>query len=133
MRISRTAQWLRGRGIVFHVPKTHRSNRPVALSADTLLVLRDHRRIQLEHRVAAGPAYGDQGLVFARATGEPLDGSCVTKGFQRLAVEIGLGHVRFHDLRHSAATLLLAAGVNPKAVAERLGHSSVAFVLTRVA
>ena len=129
MRIMRTAQRLRGQGIVFHAPKTHRATRAVALSPDTVQVLRQHRRAQAEQRLALGPAYGDGGLVFAKPTGEPLDGTAVSKGFQKLAARAGVGPLRFHDLRHSAASLMLAAGVNPKVVSERLGHASVAFTL----
>ena len=129
MRIIRTAQRLPGKGIIFHSPKTHRATRPVALSPETVRVLREHRRRQLEERLLIGPAYRDQDLAFARATGDPLDGPAVYKAFVRLAEGAGLGRPRFHDLRHTAATLMLTAGVHPKIVSERLGHATVSITL----
>jgi integrase len=129
VRITRTAQRMPGKGIVFHAPKTHRSIRPIALSPVTLRILKTHRTAQAEHRLAMGGDYVDHDLVFASALGAPLDGTNVTKNFQRLARDAGLGHVRFHDLRHSAATLMLAAGTNPKIVSERLGHATVNITL----
>jgi len=129
MRITRTAQRLSGQGIVFHVPKTHRAARSVALSPETIRVASDHRRGQVAHRLAMGPAYRDQDLVFPRPSGDPLDGCAVSKAFCRLVTKAGLGPPRFHDLRHTAATLMLASGVHPKIVSERLGHATVAITL----
>jgi integrase len=129
IRVTRTAQRMPGKGIVFHAPKTHRSIRPIALSPVALRVLKTHRTAQAEHRLAMGSDYVDQDLIFATALGTPLDGTNVTRNFQRLARDADLGHVRFHDLRHSAATLMLAAGTNPKIVSERLGHATVNITL----
>ena len=129
VRITRTAQRIPGKGIVFHAPKTHRSIRPIALSPVALRILKTHRTAQAERRLAMGGDYADHDLVFATALGAPLDGTNVTKNFQRLARDAGLGHVRFHDLRHSAATLMLAAGTHPKIVSERLGHATVNITL----
>ena len=129
MRITRTSYRLSGHGIVFSAPKTPRAVRPVALSPDTLAILRQHRRTQVETRLAVGPMYEDHDLVFAWATGNPLDRGAVRRAFARLLARAGLPHVRLHDLRHSAGTLMLAAGVNPKVVSERLGHATVAITL----
>ena len=68
-------------------------------------------------------------LVFAWATGRPLDGAAVRRGFTKLKAAVGLTGVRFHDLRHTAATLMLKAGVHPKVVSERLGHATIAITL----
>lgn len=129
MRISRTAHRLTGRGIVFHAPKTQRAVRPVALSAETVKVLKQHRRAQLEMRLTLGPAYGDQGLVFAWATGKPQDRGAVRRTFGKLTAKARVEGLRFHDLRHTAATLMLAAGIHPKVVSERLGHATIAITL----
>ncbi len=129
LRITRSAQRLPGEGIVFHAPKTHRSIRPIALSPVTLKILRRHRVSQSKHRLTVGSAYTDRDLVFANALGQPLDGTAVTKRFQQLALGVGLGHVRFHDLRHTAATLMLSAGTHPKVVSERLGHATIGITL----
>jgi integrase len=101
----------------------------VALSPDTVSVLREHRRSQAEHRLLLGPAYTDNGLVFASLTGQPLDDSNVRRSFARIVADAGLPRLRFHDLRHTAATLMLRAGVHPKVVSERLGHATVGLTL----
>jgi integrase len=129
LRIVRTAQRLPGQGIVFHTPKTHRSIRPIALSPVTLRILKTHRVAQAEDRLAVGSSYDNDDLVFANALGRPLDGTAVTKRFQRLAVRAELGHLRFHDLRHTAATLMLSAGTHVKVVSERLGHATINITL----
>ena len=72
-----------------------------------------------------GPAYEDQGLVFARDDGSPWPPDTFSTAFAALIRRSGLPHVRFHDLRHSHASQLLRQGVHPKVVSERLGHSTV--------
>jgi integrase len=76
-----------------------------------------------------GQAWKDEGLVFPTATGSPLDSRNVTKAFQRFLASACIPRRRFHDLRHSAATLLLLQGVSPRVVQEILGHSSVTLTL----
>ena len=83
----------------------------------------------METRLTLGPAYDDQDLVFAWATGRPQDRAAVRRAFLKLTARAGFEGLRFHDLRHTAATLMLAAGVNPKVASERLGHATVAFTL----
>ena len=129
MRITRTSQRLSGHGIVFSTPKTRRAARPVALSPESIDVLRDHRRAQIEQRLALGPAYQDQDLVFAWGTGTPLDRGAVRRTFAKLTAIAGIKGFRFHDLRHSAATFMLVAGIHPKVVSERLGHATIAITL----
>jgi integrase len=78
-----------------------------------------------------GAAWVDTGRIFTREDGTELHPSRVSETFDRLVKKSGLPRVRLHDLRHGHATLALAAGVHPKVVQERLGHSSVAFTLDR--
>lgn len=127
--IQQTAQRITRQGVVFRQPKTRLSRRAIALSPATLQLLRRHRREQLEARLAAGSAYVDLGLVFAGALGGPLDAGHLTRAWQRAVASAGVGPVRFHDLRHAHATLLLQQGVHPKIVSERLGHASIAITL----
>jgi len=129
IQIVRTARRVPGKGVVYRSPKTHRSLRPVALSPDTVRVLRHHRRSQAENRLLLGPAYTDNGLVFASPTGQPPDDSNLRRTFARLVADAGLTRLRFHDLRHTAATLMLRAGIHPKVVSERLGHATVGLTL----
>ena len=89
-------------------------------------MLAEHRRRQLEQRLGVGPAYEDHELVFADPIGRPVYDSTVRRAFYAIVSRAGLAH---HDLRHTAATLMLQAGVNAKVVSERLGHAKVGFTL----
>lgn len=81
---------------------------------------------QHEERLAFGEAWQDQGLVFTSTLGTPLDASRLRqRSFHPLLDQAGLPRTRFHDLRHTCATLLLAQGVHPKLVQEQLGHSQI--------
>ena len=91
--ISRAAQYLSGTGITFRQPKSARSRRNIALSAETVRTLREHRRRQLERRLAAGPAYVDQDLVFATADGSVRPPYQVQAAFRTLVQRVGLGPV----------------------------------------
>lgn len=109
--------------------KTPRSRRGVDLDAATVAVLRAHRARQLEQRLLMGVGYTDRDLVFASVTGEPLNPDSIGRAFTREVERMDLPRIRFHDLRHTHATHLLAAGVNMKLVSERLGHATVGFTL----
>jgi len=111
-------------------PKTVRSRRTIALPSVAVNVLRTHRARQMEERLMAGSLWEDDwGLVFTTATGRPLHGTNVTRTFQQLLAKAGLRRQRFHDLRHSCASLLLAQGVHPRVVMETLGHSQIALTM----
>jgi integrase len=108
-------------------PKTDASDRIVALDAETITVLKAHRKRQKAERLAAGQAWVDSGFVFTDELGRPLHPQHVTDQFYWLAYQAGLPPVRLHDLRHGAASLMLAAGVELKVVQETLGHVSSTF------
>ncbi len=110
-------------------PKTARSRRTLPLPDRVGDSLRAHRTRQLEERLAAGPMWEDQGLVFSTRTGGYLHGSNVTRDFQRILAHAGLPQMRFHDMRHACASLLLAQGVQPRVVMEVLGHSQIALTM----
>lgn len=103
--------------------------RQVALDADTVTALRAHRKRQAAERLAWGPAYADGGYVFCREDGVAYSPDYVTRAFREAVKRAGLPRIRLHDLRHTWASLALAAGVNPKVVSERLGHATVSFTL----
>jgi integrase len=110
--------------------KTRRSRRRIALTPSVCDALRRHRAQLKEERLALGQAWNDYDLVFPNAIGYPLDErSMVRYWFRPLLKKAGLPLIRFHDLRHTAATLLLLAGVHPKVVSEMLGHASIAITL----
>lgn len=122
-RLKRTHEW------AFAEPKTRGSRRTIALAPQTVEVLRRHRARQLQERLFVGEAWRDLDLVFATGDGGPLWPHNVYHQFHRFLATAGLPRIRFHDLRHTCATLLLAARVNPKVVSEQLGHASVAITL----
>jgi integrase len=115
-------------GLVFTSPKTSRSRRTIMLGDAALTALRQHRTRQNEARLAS-PHWHDDDLVFANDTGGPLDPSWQTHVFKTALSDAGLPAIRFHDLRHTAATLLLAAGVSPKVIADMLGHTTITITL----
>jgi integrase len=94
-------------------------------------LLRTHRRRQAELRMRLGTLYQDEDLVFADLTGGPLSPANLTnRDFKLILRRAGLPpELRWYDLRHTCATLLLAAGENVKVVAERLGHAKTALTL----
>lgn len=87
--------------------------------------MRQHGDLQRTERDRAGSAYRDSGYVFTRPRGDPLSPDRLSRTFRALVAEHGLPPIRLHDLRHGAATLALAAGVELKVVQDMLGHSSI--------
>jgi integrase len=115
--------------VVVSEPKTAKGRRSVALDGLTVQVLRAHRKAQLVERVRAGPVWHDTGFVFVREDGVPYHPERITMIFKRRVADAAVPRIRLHDLRHTAATLALAAGIHPKIVQERLGHSSINITL----
>ena len=118
-------------GFVFAQPKTRGSRRQVLLTNAAKEALERHRVSQTAERLVKGTAWDNEyDLVFTNLTGGPLDGTHVLRHcFRPLLKEAKLPALRFHDLRHTAATLLLGQGVHPKIVSEMLGHSTINITL----
>lgn len=112
-------------------PKTPSSRRSVELTALAVEALRKRRLRQREERVVAGPAWRDEyGLVFTTEIGTPVEAAnFIRRSYWPSLERAGLRGLRFHDLRHTAATLMLGRGVHPKVASEMLGHSTVAITL----
>lgn len=125
------------RGVARHrelaPPKTAASRRRIRLTAQAVSALRRHRALQAEERLVAGPAWasaGERDLVFTNTVGNALDPTnLIRAAFKPLLARAGVPVIRFHDLRHTAATLLLKEGIPVKVVSELLGHSDVALTL----
>ncbi len=114
-------------GPTLATPKTKGSRRSVKLSQTASDALRSHLDRQLGEIDAAGPLWRENGLIFASEMGEPLDRRYITTHrFKPLIKHAKLPQIRFHDLRHTCATLLLSKNVNPKVVSEMLGHATIA-------
>ncbi len=124
LRISRSRSTI-GRRVVEGAPKTKGSARTISLDSGTVAVLRGHRRAQAAERLAWGGAWVDTDGVFAREDGELLHPEHVSNRFAALTRAAGLPRVRFHDLRHTSATLGLASGESLKEISDRLGHSTI--------
>ena len=118
-------------GIEFGEPKSKAGIRSIALPPSAVMALRVHRTDQLEHRLQLFGAWQDNDLVFERGNGIFLHPNVVSRRFQVISKQLGLPRIRFHDLRHTAATLMLANGEHPKIVQERLGHSDISMTLNR--
>jgi len=113
----------------FKEPKSEHSRRRLDLSPSLALFLRHYRTARQAERLLLGKPLSEDDLVFASVNGTPIDPGTLTHNFARIAKKAGLPGTRFHDLRHTFASLMLLAGIHPKIVSEMLGHSSVAFTL----
>ena len=116
-------------GLVFCRLKTSYSRRRIDIGHECVEILREHKAYQDLVRAAAGSAWQDNDLVFTTSIGTPIDARNLLREFKRVLAIAGLQPLRFHDLRHTHATLLLLANVHPKVVSERLGHSDVRITL----
>src|SRR5918995_683705 len=117
--------------LVFSEPK-NASKRTVDLPQRAVEALRSHRKRQLEEQLRAGAKWHDNGLVFTTGKGTPLEAqNVVNRYFKPLLKRAGLPNIRWHDLRHTYATLLLARGTHPTYVQKSLGHASIQLPLAR--
>jgi integrase len=115
--------------IVITVPKTPRSRRTIHMPAIVVTALKTHRTRQQVERLAAGGDWADSGLVFTSPLGTALDEGKLRTTYKALLETAVLPRIRFHDLRHTAATLLLAQGVDPRTIMETLGHSQISLTM----
>jgi integrase len=120
-----TDHWMMGE------PKTAAGRRAIALPASCVAALKRHQTAQKARMVQYRDIWQETGLVFDRGDGAMLHPNVPYETFRRLAAEHGLPLIRFHDLRHTSATMALAGGIHPKIVSERLGHSSISMTLDR--
>ncbi|MEJ7818776.1 MAG: site-specific integrase, partial [Rubrobacteraceae bacterium] len=127
LQVRRTLSEARS-GRVFESPKSGKG-RSVRLTKRATAALRAHRKAQLEERMARAGLWQDNGLVFPSTTGTPLGARNLVRSYKLRLERAGLPDIRFHDLRHTCATLLLRQGVHVKFVQELLGHGDVALTL----
>src|SRR5215213_6704770 len=129
LRVRRTLTHA-NKSFVLGEPKTKKSRRTIRLTEGALQALRSHLSRQLEEMERIGSLYQPGGLVFATTTGTIINPSNLrNRSFKPLLAHARLRPIRFHDLRHTCATLLLSRNVNPKIVSELLGHANVAVTL----
>jgi len=129
LSVTRTAQRQKGRGVMVMETKSDAGRRGVALDAETVAVIRNHKVVQIEHRLKIGGQYNDNDLLIPGPSGRLLDPAVLTRWFGKIATIAGAPHLRLHDLRHGHAAGLIKANVHAKIVQERLGHASAAFTM----
>ncbi|EOO24845.1 DNA integration/recombination/inversion protein [Bacillus cereus BAG1X2-3] len=109
--------------------KTKSSLRKILLPASTVAKLKKHRAVVLKEKLGQGEEYHDNDLVMCTPSGTPITPANVRRSLNALIKKAAVPKIRFHDLRHTHATLLLAKGVNVKVISERLGHSNIKITL----
>ena len=129
LSVTRTIHQLHNGNIVFSPTKTDKSQRSIALSPSTAIILREHREQQKNFRQMLGLTLTKDDLIFCQADGKPLLPDSITHAWMKLARRTGLKGIRLHDARHTHASLMLKQGVHPKIVQERLGHASIQITL----
>jgi integrase len=129
IRVRRTLTRNKGR-LLLDEPKTKRSRRTVRLTETAVQALKGHLAQQIEQMERLGDLYEDQDLIFATQRGTLTNPTNLRRrSFAPLLEKAALPSIRFHDLRHTCATLLLSSNVNPKIVSEMLGHATIAITL----
>jgi len=128
LSVTQTLHKLSGGKYVIQPPKTRRSRRQIDMPPSLALLLRDYRSEVETQRLLLGKSLTDNGFVFAHPDGTPLDPSSITHVFVKMVRKAGL-KLRLHDLRHSYASIMLAAGINVKAISESLGHANIGITL----
>ena len=109
--------------------KTKSSIRSVAISSETIAVLKKHRHLIKQEKVFLGTDYKDNDLVICTSLGTPVIPRHINKVWDHLLKQVKVNRITFHNLRHTHASLLLKQGIHPKIVSERLGHSSLQMTL----
>lgn len=132
LRVLRTVQRIKGQ-LIYGEPKSTQSRRTIALPETAVVALQKHRKRQLEERLLAGSEWQDNGLVFTTHIGTALDARNVIRWFKALLKKAGLPDFRFHDLRHTCATLLLVQGEQPRTIMDILGHSQISLTMNTYA
>ena len=126
--VNKTVDYIPHYGYVENGPKSKSGRRTIKLATFVVEILKAHRERQQGLKAKVGSKWVEKDLVFCGLTGDYFNPNYLLRLFKKVLVEAGLPHMRFHDLRHSAATILLAMGIHPKVVQELLGHSS--FLIT---
>jgi integrase len=129
IKVERQLSRTRNGGVQFYAPKTRSGRRTIALGQATIEVLQSHYLKQEEERRTAGDQWVDQGLIFTNSLGGPINHRNLLRNFKSLLRDAGLPDIRFHDLRHTSASLMLNDGIPLLAVSRRLGHARASITL----
>ncbi len=129
LQVHRQLRKVVGGGYELAAPKTRAGKRTITLGEATVEKLREHLQRQYQERQVAGDRWKDWELIFPSTIGTPMDSVALRKSFKSLIKQAGLLEIRFHDLRHTAASLMLNYGVPVIVVSRRLGHSKPSITL----
>ncbi len=129
LKVERQLDRSHGNGIQFSAPKTRYGKRTIALGVRTVAILRAHAERQQVVRINAAEKWQEHDLIFTTSLGGPINPSNLLKEFKKLLQEVGLPSIRFHDLRHTAASLMLNHNIPPIVVSRQLGHARASITL----
>lgn len=129
VQVQRQITRKKGGGFTFTSPKTESGTRRIDLGSTTLLVLKEHQQTQFKEMMAAGERWQDHDLVFPSTIGTPQDRDHLRRRYKRFLKKAGLPVIRFHDLRHTAAALMLNNNIPVIVVSRRLGHAQPSITL----
>jgi len=129
LQIKRQLQYIVVKYLVFSDLKTHFSLRAIKLGSNILDELRAHRQRQEAEIVRVGKKWDDNDLIFPSSFGTPINPRNLVRDFKKFLKRASLPNIRFHDLRHTAATLMISHGVPVNVVSKILGHSKVSVTL----
>jgi integrase len=127
--VNKTLSYIKGQGIVCQETKTGRSYRVISISDTVIEELKRYRIHQQKMKLRLGNAYQDNGYIISKENDEPINPNYIFNHFKKLLQKANVPPIRFHDLRHTHATIMLKLGEHPKIVSERLGHSSIQMTL----
>jgi len=125
LQIQRQLQRIPHEGLHLVEPKSKAGRRAITLGYQAAEKLRGHNELQQKERLFAGERWQENDLIFPSTIGTPMEPRNLIRFHDETLQKFGLPPIRFHDLRHTAATLMLQQGTNPKIVQERLGHASI--------
>ncbi|PTM59270.1 site-specific integrase [Desmospora activa] len=117
------------KGLIFQEPKTKGSKRVIALTDEIVATLKKYKATQNRHKLLLGTAYEDHDLLVCTLEGKPIHPRNLQRHFHRMIQQAEVPKIRFHDLRHTHASIMLQLGEHPKIVSERLGHSRTSITL----
>jgi integrase len=126
--VRQALQEVKNLGLTFKEPKSGKS-RSISISSNVTMELKKLYKEYLEYKLFFGATFNDLNLAFAQKNGNPLQPSELHRDYRKVIGESDLPYIRFHDLRHTHATLMLQQGVHPKIVSERLGHSTIGITM----
>jgi len=128
-RVPRSIHRLRNGSFIFRQPKSAKGRRTVALSPVATQILSEYREKTVTERLLEGRPLKDVDLVFSKMDGSPVRPNTISRAWSDLAKRCGISASRLHDARHSHASIMLKAGIHPRIVQERPGHSTIAITL----